>query len=351
LLILFIEIPAGEEPKPRGVRRKSLEARSRADGGHEVARLQEELRSTKESLQTIIQEQEGTNEELKSANEEIQSSNEELQSTNEELETAKEELQSTNEELTTLNEELQNRNVELNHVNNDLNNLLSSVSMPIVMLGNDLTVRRFTPLGERFFNLIPTDVGRRISDINPNIQVSNLDQKVAEVIETLKVHEREIQDRDGRWYSLRIRPYRTSDHKIEGAVILLVDIDEIKRGLDEFVELTKQPLMVLRGDLRVEKANEAFYRTFQTTAKETENSPVYQLGNGQWNNPALRTLLEGVLPEQNRVNDFRVEHAFPRIGKRTMLFSARRLRQSSKGTHLILVSIDDVTEQSRSRGS
>ena len=158
---------------------KSLPAKARTVHQHsqrEIRRLREEIGQTKESLQTIIEEQEATNEELKSANEEIQSSNEELQSTNEELETAKEELQSTNEELTTLNEEFQNRNSELSQANNDLNNLISSFNMPMLMLGNDLTIRRFTPLAEKLFNLIPSDVGRRISDINPNITLPHLDR-------------------------------------------------------------------------------------------------------------------------------------------------------------------------------
>src|SRR4029453_6121284 len=123
----------------------------------ENTHLKEELDATREYLHSIIEEQRTTNEELRSGNEEIQSSNEELQSINEELETAKEELQSTNEELTTVNEELQNRNDELTQLNNDLSNLLSSVNLPIVMLGNDLRVRRFTPMAEKVMNLIPTD--------------------------------------------------------------------------------------------------------------------------------------------------------------------------------------------------
>ena len=119
-----------------------------------------------------------------------------MQSTNEELETAKEELQSTNEELTTLNEELQNRNSDLSEVNNDLNNLIGSFNMPIVMLGNDLIIRRFTPLAQKLFNLIPGDVGRRISDINPNIALPNLKSLVTEVIDTLNV--KEVEDAGSR---------------------------------------------------------------------------------------------------------------------------------------------------------
>src|SRR5207245_9058871 len=107
-------------------------------------------------------------EEWRAANEEIQSSNEELQSTNEELETAKEELQSTNEETTTVNDELQHRNVELTQGNDDITNLLVSANLPIIMLGNDLRIRRFTPHAEKMFNLLASDVGRSITDINLN---------------------------------------------------------------------------------------------------------------------------------------------------------------------------------------
>ncbi|MGH7982137.1 MAG: chemotaxis protein CheB [Candidatus Udaeobacter sp.] len=191
----------------------------------EVAKLHEELAATKESLQTIIEEQESSNEELKSANEEIESSNEELQSTNEELETAKEELQSTNEELTTLNEELSNRNLEMMEVNNDLNNLLSSMQLPIVMVDNKLKIRRATPTARRAFNIADGDVGRPLSQLKPNIDVPALDKLLHEVIDTLSVREREVRDKEGRRYSLRIRPYRTTDNKIDGAVLTLVDIE------------------------------------------------------------------------------------------------------------------------------
>ena len=315
------------------------------DGRREIIRLREELASSKESLQAIIEEQEATNEELKSANEEIQSSNEELQSTNEELETAKEELQSTNEELTTLNEELQTRNNELTELNNDLGNLLSSVSMPILMLGNDLTIRRFTPLAERFFNLIPSDVGRRISDINPNIQISNLDKLVSEVIDSLKTQEHDVQDREGRWFSLRIRPYRTTDNKIDGAVILLVDVDEIKRGLTEFMELVDQPLLTLRGDLRVLQANEAFHDAFKTTSKDVESKLIYELHDGAWDFAALKNLLEAALPEKNRIDNYPIQVELPIVGRKSLIINARRLHQRSRGTQLTMLAFSDVLDK------
>jgi two-component system CheB/CheR fusion protein len=191
----------------------------------EVGHLREELSATKESLQAIIEEQEATNEELKSANEEIESSNEELQSTNEELETAKEELQSTNEELTTLNEELSNRNLEIMQINSDLNNLLSSIHLPIVMVDNNLTIRRATPTARDAFNITDHDVGRRMTELKPNIDIPDIEKLFHEVIDTLAVREREVHDNHGHAYSLRVRPYRTGDNKIDGAVLTLVDID------------------------------------------------------------------------------------------------------------------------------
>jgi two-component system CheB/CheR fusion protein len=191
----------------------------------DVGRLRDELESTRQYLQSIIEEQRTTNEELRSANEEIQSSNEELQSINEELETAKEELQSTNEELTTVNDELLNRNDELTQVNNDLSNLLASVNIPIVMLGNDLRIRRFTPMSEKIMNLIPGDIGRPISDIKSNLKLQDLRQMVARVVDTLEIQEAEVQDSSGKWYSMRLRPYRTLDNRIDGVVMMLFDLD------------------------------------------------------------------------------------------------------------------------------
>jgi len=197
-----------------------------------IGLLEAELQGTKEYQQTLAEEYETSQEELTSANEELQSTNEEFQSTNEELETAKEELQSANEELTTVNDELQNRNLDLTSVNNDLTNLLGTVEIPIVMVGNDHRIRRFTPKAGIALNLIPTDVGRPIGDIKPNFDL-DLDDLVADVIDTLKSKELEVKDRQGRWNRLQIRPYKTIDHKIDGAVLAFVDIDFLKKSLKD----------------------------------------------------------------------------------------------------------------------
>jgi two-component system CheB/CheR fusion protein len=231
-LILFQDIPSAEMRLPAAENQAEGEDTPSSPDGQadqQVAQLQQEITALREYLQSVVEEQESTNEELKSANEEILSANEELQSTNEELQTAKEEAQSANEELATVNEELRHRNVEQAKLNNDLINLLSGVNIPIVMVSRDLKIRRFTPLAEKLFNLIPTDIGRPISDIQSNLAVPDLSRMVAEVVEGLVPVETEIRDREGRWYSLRIRPYVTQDSKIDGASIVLVDIDALRR--------------------------------------------------------------------------------------------------------------------------
>ncbi|WP_052672369.1 chemotaxis protein CheB [Aliterella atlantica] len=227
-LVLFTEmplpvLPAASDDSSTPSKRKTRDAQ-------EITRLQQELATTREHLQSIIEEQQATNQDLRAANEEILSSNEELQSTNEELETAKEEIQAANEELNTVNEELRRRTLEATQVSNDLQNLLSSINIPILMLGGDLQIRQFTPAVEGIFNLISTDIGRPLSDITHKLNVPNLEQQILEVIRTLNLKAQEIQDRDGHWYDLRIRPYRTIDNKIDGAVLVLVDIDDLKRS-------------------------------------------------------------------------------------------------------------------------
>jgi two-component system CheB/CheR fusion protein len=237
--------------------------------------LQRELAASREYLQSIIQELEAANEELQSANEEILSSNEELQSTNEELDTAKEELQSTNEELNTVNEEMHARNEELSRVNSDLVNLLGSVQIAIVIVSADLRIRRFTPMAEQVLNLIPADLDRSIGHINPNLDGVNLEQVIAECIDTISVIEREVRDRDGRWYSMRVRPYRSVENRIDGAVLSLFDIDAPKRSEEitrtalafagVVLQASSVPMAVLDEALSVKAANEAFVQLLATS--------------------------------------------------------------------------------------
>ena len=196
---------------PTTLPRRSLRTRVQQDV--EIDDLRRELSAAGEQLQTTIEEAEATTEELKSANEEVMSSNEELQSTNEELETAKEELQSANEELTTVNDEVQSRNNELSLLNNDLTNFLTSVNIPVIMLGTDLKIRRFTPSTKQVFNLIPSDIGRPFGDIKPKVNILRLEELIGEVIDSVAVHEQEVSDFEGRYYRLSIRPYFTPEKR------------------------------------------------------------------------------------------------------------------------------------------
>jgi two-component system CheB/CheR fusion protein len=214
----------------RRQRTKQRTAANRAGTqSHRLSKLEEELAATREYLQSTIQELEAANEELQSANEEILSSNEELQSTNEELDTAKEELQSTNEELNTVNDELRTRNDELTDANADLLNLLGSVHIAIVIVSADLRVRRFTPIAEKLFNLIPGDIGRPLAQLSPNIDLPDLHSLIAETINHVTPIERRVQDKQGRWYLLRLRPYKSGDNRIDGAVIAMFDLEAAKQ--------------------------------------------------------------------------------------------------------------------------
>ena len=191
--------------------------------GRQIVQLRQELAATREYLQSIIESQEGTNQELQSANEEIQSGNEELQSTNEELQTSKEELESANEELHTVNEEMQHRNELLTQLNNDLTNLLYSVSVPIVMVGADLSVRRFTPQAASALGLTPTDIGRPMPRLRLKLDMGKLEQNMLDVIQQVKSQELKVQDSDGKWCALRIEPYRTMDNRIDGVVLSVMN--------------------------------------------------------------------------------------------------------------------------------
>jgi two-component system, chemotaxis family, CheB/CheR fusion protein len=196
----------------------------------ETQYLRQELEAASERLRILREGRDAAHESLQAANEEIQSSNEELQSMNEELETAKEELQSTNEELTTLNDELQARNVELAQRNDDLNNLLVSASIAMLVLDAELNIRRFTAQAAQTFNLIPGDIGRRITDIRWRLVVDDVGELLDSVVSSGQPLEREVVDDSGCWYRMTVKPYVTGRGGVAGAVVTLLDIDSLRRS-------------------------------------------------------------------------------------------------------------------------
>jgi two-component system, chemotaxis family, CheB/CheR fusion protein len=351
-------VPIGPPPKPTEPRGGLRSARPPAkEESRRIAELERELAETRDYLQSIQEQSEAANEELQASNEEVTSANEELQSLNEELETSKEELESANEELTTVNEEMANRNTELNRLNSDLVNFQNSAHLSIVLLGRDLTIRRFSAQAGKQFNLLATDIGRPIGNVRHNLDLPDLETLIAEVLVSVREREREreLQDRQGHWYSLRVRPYMTLDNKVDGAVLALVDIDTLKRTeqaiaaardfAENTIETVREPLLVLDGELRVESANRSFYRVFRVAPAETIGRSIFDLGNRQWNIPRLRTLLEEILLQHTTLEDFDVEHTFEQLGRLSILLNARRIEDPARNTQRILLAIEDITER------
>ena len=205
----------------------------RAGDDSEVAKLEDELRRTRARLQATVEESETSNEELKASNEELQSINEELQSTTEELETSKEELQSTNEELTTVNQELKNKLDELLRSNSDLHNLISSTDIATVFLDRSLRLKRFTPRAADLFNAIPSDVGRPFDHLTHRLRHDGLNELAGRVLDSLQPIDEEVESVDGEWYVAHVRPYRTTDDRIDGVVLTFVNVSELKAARDE----------------------------------------------------------------------------------------------------------------------
>ena len=353
-LVLFTPLaPAASSPGPAGTDPAPAND-AILQYQQEIQRTQQDLDTTRSHLQSIIQEQEATNQDLRAANEEILSSNEELQSTNEELQTAKEEIQATNEELGTINDELLRRNAETTRISDDFQNLLASIHIPVLMLEGDLRIRRFTPTAVTLFNLIPTDVGRPLSDIKHRLAMENLDAQILRVMETLEQFAQEVQDHEGRWYDLRIRPYRTLDNRIDGAVAVLIDIDDLKRGAealrvardyaDAIVQTVREALLVIDRDFKVVTANQQFYRLFQVTPGETEQQSIFELGNGQWDRPQLRSLLHDLLPQSQQMVEVEVTHNFEHIGPKTIRLNVRRMPTLADQA-LILIALEEVDPQ------
>ncbi|HVW07166.1 MAG TPA: CheR family methyltransferase [Bryobacteraceae bacterium] len=317
-----------------------------------VERLRQDLASTKLYLQTLLDERDAKNQELVSANEEIQSANEEMQSTNEELETTKEELQSSNEELQTVNDELQQRNATLTQTTNDLSNLLNSVNLPVLMLNNELHIRHFTPPTQRLMNLRAPDIGRPFSEIRFNLNTEDLAPLFGEVLETLAPREIEVQDNEGKWYLLRVRPYRTTDNKIEGVVVVLVDIDQLRRSQQELrgardfarsvIENVPLPLAVVDRELRIRSVNDAFRTLVGAGREDLEKRSFTDLAMAHWGlDEPLRSRLQMLPQSGSAAHEFDFEYQTPEEPPHIFHIRARLLPPD--GELLILITIEDIT--------
>jgi len=317
--------------------------------------LEEELRIAREEMRVTIEQYETTNEELTAANEEVTSVNEELQATNEELETSKEELQALNEELITINAQLDRKIVELADASDDLRNLLIGNEIATIFLDNEMRIKWFSPAIHSLFDLIENDIGRPVANFAQKFAHADFVDRARVAVERLVTSEEEVLASDGRSLLLRVMPYRTRDNRIAGAVATFIDITDLKSTqaritaarnyAEAIVETVRNPLMALSGELRVISANSAFYETFGVSPENTIDQLIYDLVDGQWNVPPLRTLLEELLPNRQQITDYEIDLMVPRLGKRCMMMNARRIDNSDTGGELVVLAMEDITER------
>jgi len=223
VMIIFTDVP-----EITGIKLRAEKGKKTSDSTMQ-SELKKELQNAREEIQNTLEEMETSQEELKSTNEELQSTNEELQSTNEELTSSKEEMQSLNEELQTVNAELQTKIDDFSRVNNDMKNLLDSTDIATLFLDKELNIRRYTIQTTKVFKLIKSDIGRPFTDLVSDLIYPEIVDDAFEVLRTLVFIQKQIPAKDGRWFSIRIMPYRTFDDKIDGLVITFVDISDLRQ--------------------------------------------------------------------------------------------------------------------------
>jgi two-component system CheB/CheR fusion protein len=349
-LVTFDDVPPIKKAAP-----DRSKGRSARENRH-VTELEQDLRHTRENLQATIEELQASNEELKSTNEEMQSTNEELQSTNEEMETSKEELQSVNEELITVNAELQTKIEQLSRAEGDMKNLLDSINVGSIFLDSEMKIKRFTTDITSVINLIQSDIGRPLGHIVTNLEDVDLVADAKKTLETLRWNEKEVRTRDGRYYLMRSIPYRSMDNVIDGVVVTFTDITQLKKQAEELtklaatetalsyveaiVETVRDPLVVLDVDLNVVSANRSFYRYFQVSVEEVNGRFLYELGNRQWDIPALRKLLERILSNDEIFENFEVKLDIDKIGRKKILLNARKISHEGIPRPLILLAME-----------
>ena len=307
-----------------------------------VAQLRQDLNATRFHLQLLVEERDVRNQELVRANEEIQSANEEL-------ETTKEELQSANEELQTVNEELQQRNNTLTQTGNDLTNLLNSVNIPLLMLTSDLNIRQFTPPMQRLLGVRAADIGRSITEIRLQLSIEDITPILNDVLETLGTRELEVQDREGRWHLLRVRPYRTTDNKIEGLVVVLLDVDQLRSSQQHLldahhfassvVECVPVPIVVLNDDCAIRTTNTAFRELTDLHSKELEGRSLPDLVQLLWGIEDMREQLDALLASPSSRVEF--EYESRTLHRKTLLIRAQVL--TTEGDHVFLLVVEDIT--------
>lgn len=258
----------------------------------------------------------------------------------------------SNVELQTVNDELRNRNAVLTKATNDLSSLLNSVNLPVLLLSSELTIRHFTPPTQRLMNLRASDVGRPFGEIRLNLSIDDLVPLFTEVLDTLSPREIEVQDRDGRWHLLRVRPYRTTDNKIEGLVVVLVDIDQLRRSQQELrdardfarsiIASIPLPLVVIDQECKIRLTNEAFCKLARSKTVELEKRFLLDLTLALWAlDQPLRTQLSELRLAGGGNRHFEFEHSAP--SEPPKHFRVRGQALSPDGEPFFLVTFEDMT--------
>ena len=354
LLVLFEDVPAADEAL------NATAAEPIVDREQRIADLDRELTSMEEYLRATVEELETTNEEFKSTNEEMQSANEELLSTNEELETSREELQSVNEELLTVNSELEQTVEELSRANDDMNNMIAGTGIGTLFVDQQICIQRFTPGVAPIMHLMASDVGRPLGDISPRLKGdADLVGAVTTVLETLGTVEAQVENADEQLYQMRVRPYRTVENVIEGAVLTFVDVTEQQRlqmRLDELsgvaaeaglfaqsvLDTVREPQLVLDGELTVVTANKAFLATFELAPEKVLGQHLREVYDGAWLRPDLLELLLKVLPKKKKLEDYVLSLSGGALGPCKITINALELLQTSEKRRLMLLTVTAI---------
>jgi two-component system, chemotaxis family, CheB/CheR fusion protein len=342
-VVMFIEGETVED---------GITSRDRQAPAETARRLAQELELTQARLRTVREESDATNEELRAANEELQSINEEYRSTSEELETSKEELQSINEELQTVNSELKLKLEAISRAHSDLENLIAATDFGTLFLDSSLRIKRFTDRVTELFSVTETDEGRPITDFAHQLQYEDLVKDARTVLTDLAPVRREVSSRNGRWYDMRIRPYRTVDDKIDGVVITFVDVSDrhvVEETLrsnarqllqqKQLIDLSHDPIFVWDFDGGIVEWNRGSEQLYGYTRDEVIGKTKEQLLKTAVPGSSFAELKAALLKNHNWVGELRQK---TKSGQQLLVESRIELKEFD-GRRLVLESTRDVT--------
>jgi len=349
VLVVFVD----ETPASGGARAAAVKGEDSAA----LVLLRQQLTETRRELNRTIHELRETNEELKAKNEEAMSLNEEFLSTNEELESSKEELQSLNEELTTVNNQLRQTLDQQQQTSTDLENLLNSAAVATIMLDAELRIKIFNPRMKALFSLIDADIGRPLADLVPKFSDPQLPSDATLARSTGTPSQREIRAESGAWYVRSVLPYRTETGDIRGAVVTFADVSRLKQAelesvaarqyAETVVNAIREPLAVLDADVRIVSANAAFCTAFDLASDAVAGRTLHELGRPVLADARLIELATRIRAQPKGVDQIELEAEQPDGGRRIWRAHARSFLMSPAEPALILLSLDDVTDERR----